>query len=223
LEVRSFLFISVLNTVHRFTTTIDILDSIVHWVVEETGDMLLIWANVSGITVEAFTHLEDSSGLAILRPEVLGNLRDGINTDSIEFIFGDKVLDPVLKITSDIIVFLIEIRKISKTAVFDLTLVLPVSDVTFVVIVLGLVQGVDLGVVFVDWCNMVSNNINHDVHAFIMSSLDEGLEVILRTEVRVDLLPVGSPVTVIKACTSWLMLLLTMLHQSTKTTPRSTP
>jgi hypothetical protein len=92
---------------------------------------------------------------------------------------------------------LVEIWEVSKSAVFDLSLVAPVCDLAIIVIVLRLVERVDFAEVHTDWCNVVGDNIDHDVHVFIVSSFDEVLKILIRTEMIVGLLPIGSPVTVI--------------------------
>jgi len=196
-EVRTLLLISVLDAVHGLAATEDILDGVVHGVVEQTSDVLLVRTNVSGITVEALTHLEDTSGLAVLGPEVHGNLRDGVNTNTIERVGLHKVLDPVLELLTHPGVALVEIGKISETAVLDHALVAEVSDLALVVVVVTRVEGVDLAEVHVDGGDVVGNNIDHDVHALVVGSADERLKVVLGTEVTVDLLPVSSPVAVV--------------------------
>ena len=185
------------NGLHGVVGTEDILDGVVHWVVENTGDEVLVWTNVVGVTVEALTHLEDTSGISVLLPEVLGDLRNGIDSNTIELVGVDQVLDPILKITSDVLIILVEIWEVSESAVLNLTLVVPVLDLASIVVMLVVVEWVDLGEVHADWGNVVGDNIDHDVHAFIVGSFDEVLKIISRTEVIVSLLPIGSPVTVI--------------------------
>lgn len=97
------------NLAHTFTIHKDVLDGEVHWVVEETRDIVLIVANVTIITIEDFSHLEDTCRLAIFAPEVLGNLRNGVDTDAIESIFLNQVVDPVLEVLSHIRVSLVEV------------------------------------------------------------------------------------------------------------------
>ena len=46
---------------------------------------------------------------------------------------------------------------------------------------------------------MVGNNIDHNIHSFIMSSVDEVLKVILWSELTVDLLPVSGPVSMVSS------------------------
>ena len=79
LEVGLFSVVTLLEVSHVFTATKDITDCIVHRVVEKSGDGTLVRSDVSRVTVEALTHLENTRGLAKLRPEVFRNLGNGIN------------------------------------------------------------------------------------------------------------------------------------------------
>jgi len=188
---------SVSDSLHGLLGTENILNCVIHWVVEKTGDKVLIWADVVRISIETFTHLENASGFSILLPEVLGDFRNSIDSNTIELIGVDQVFDPVLEIASDVRVILVEIWEVSKSAVFDLSLVAPVCDLAIVVVMLGLVERVDLAEVHADWCNVVGDNIDHDVHVLGVSSFHEVLEIIVRAEVIVGLLPIGGPVSVI--------------------------
>lgn len=185
------------DSLHGLVTSENILDGVVHWIVEKTGNEVLIWADVVRVSVEALSHLENTSGISILLPEVLFDFRNGIDSNTIELIGVDQVFDPVLEISSDVSVILVEIWEVSKSAVLDLPLVVPVYDITFVVVVLGLVEWVDLAEVHANWCNVVGDNIDHDVHVLGVSCFDEVLKIIIGTEVIVGLLPIGGPVSVI--------------------------
>jgi len=65
------------------------------------------------------------------------------------------------------------------------------------VVVLRSIQGVDLGEVLSNGSNVVSNDVNHHPNILGMGSLNQVVEVILRAEVIVDLLPVAGPVAVV--------------------------
>lgn len=65
LEVLALSVVAVLNLVHRLSTTENIQNSVVHGVIEHSGEISLVRTNVSGITIEAFTHLEDSGGCTV--------------------------------------------------------------------------------------------------------------------------------------------------------------
>jgi hypothetical protein len=138
-EVWVFLLESVFDSIHRLTWSKNILDGKVHWIVEETLKLLLIWSNVGWITVEAFSHLEDSRSLSKLRPEVVWYLWDGIDSNTIKAKVINQIFDPRLEIPSNIIVSLVQIWKTSKSAVFNFVLVTPIVDITVAVVMLTFV------------------------------------------------------------------------------------
>jgi hypothetical protein len=168
-EVRGLLLISILDAVHGLAAK-NVLDGEVHWVVEETSQVFLIWTNVSWVTVKVLTHLEHSRCLSVLTPEIFRNFWNSIDSNSIKSVGLDKVLNPVLKVASNVVVLLIEIRKTGKTAILNRVLITPV-DITVSMIVLSLIQWVDLAEVVTDWSAMVGNNVDHDVDAFSVSGL----------------------------------------------------
>ena len=98
--------ISVLDSVHGLATAPDVTDGVVHRVVEQGVDVLLVRTDVGWVTVEAFTNLEDASCLSILGPKIFWNMWDRVDSDSIKLVFVDEVLDPVLKILSHPLVLL---------------------------------------------------------------------------------------------------------------------
>merc|ERR1719329_1784492 len=57
-------------------------------------------------------------------------------------------------------------------------LITPV-DVAIRMVVLWLVQWVYLAEVITDWRSMVGDDIDHDIHALLVSCVDQALEVIL--------------------------------------------
>lgn len=99
---------SVLDVVHSLTTE-DILNRVVHWIVEQCGQVILVWSNVGWVTVEALAHLEHASRLSVLAPEVLWNLRNGIDSNTIEAVSLYQILDPVLQLSSNPVVLLCKI------------------------------------------------------------------------------------------------------------------
>lgn len=147
---------------HALSVHPDVSDGEVHRIVEETGDVVLVGADVSIVTIEVLTHLEDASGLTELGPEILGHLGDGIDTDAVEVVGLHKILDPVLELPSYPGVALVEVGEACEAAVLDLPLIVPVVDVAVSVIVLSSIEGVDLAVVVLDWCDVISNDVNHD-------------------------------------------------------------
>lgn len=66
----------------------DVSDSVVHRIVEESCEIVLVVSNVSIVSVEGFTHLENTRGSIELFPEILGDLGNSINTDTIKSELG---------------------------------------------------------------------------------------------------------------------------------------
>ena len=85
-ELWSFWVITWFNLVHSCTITENIGDSVVHGIIEETGDVILVGANVSRVAIENLAHLENTSRSTKLTPEILGNFRDSVDTDTVEII-----------------------------------------------------------------------------------------------------------------------------------------
>jgi len=130
LEFTIFLGKSVFDIIHALSRSKDVLDGVVHWIVEERSEIVLIWRNVAWISVEALSHLENTSSLTILTPELALDLWDSVNSNSIELIGIDQVFNPVFKILSDVTIILVNIWKISKSAVFNFMSITPVVDLT---------------------------------------------------------------------------------------------
>ena len=141
--------------------------------------------------------------MSILGPEVFWNLWDAIDSDSIESIVIDEVLDPVLEVSSDPVVFLIKIWEVDKSTVLNLPLISPVIDGAISVIMIWRVEWLDRAEIVSNWGNMVGDNIDHDVDALIVAGFDKVLEIIRRSEVVVGLVPVSTPVAMI----SWLLVI----------------
>lgn len=106
-EVLSFFVPSVGDASHGLSVHEGILDGIVHWVVEHASKMVLVITNVGRVAIETLSHLEDSGCLAILGPEILGNFRNSVDSNTVEIILLDKILDPVLQVLTHIGVALI--------------------------------------------------------------------------------------------------------------------
>lgn len=101
--------ISILDVVHRLTTK-NVLDCEIHWIVEKCSQVILVRSNIRWITIEVFTHLEHARRLSILCPETHWNFRNSINSNAIEFVSLNQILDPILQVISDIVIFLSEVR-----------------------------------------------------------------------------------------------------------------
>jgi hypothetical protein len=197
LEMGLLLLDSILDAIHGFTTTINVLDGIVHRVVEKTSQGTLIRSNLGGITIEVLSHLEDTSGLSILSPEIHGNLRDGVNSNTIKVVGLDKIFDPVLKLLSYPAILLVQIGKVSQSAEFNLVFVIPVVDLAFVMIMLIGIERSDSREVHIDRTDVVGYDIHHHPNVLVMSSFHKILEILLATKVRIEFVPVGGPVSMI--------------------------
>jgi hypothetical protein len=98
LEVFVILGPSIGNGTHGLSIHEDILNCEIHWIVEHCSDVVLVITNISIETIKNFTHLEDSSSLAVFSPEIFRNLGNGVYSDSIKSILSNKVTNPVLEI-----------------------------------------------------------------------------------------------------------------------------
>ena len=172
LEVLGLLVIAVTDVVHGFRATENIADSVIHWVIEKCGQVVLIRSNIGWVTVEALSHLENSRSFTVLRPKVCWDLWDGINSNTVEVILIDDTLDPVFEITTNIVIALVKIWQVSKSAILYRILIIPV-DITRAVIMVALIERVDLTIVSTDRGDMVSDNIDHNPDSFIMGCIDE--------------------------------------------------
>lgn len=90
--------VSVADIIHGLSTSKDIANGVVHWVVEQSCDVILIGTDVGWVTIEALSHLEDASSLTILLPEVAWHLWDSVNSNSIEAVLLDNATNPALKV-----------------------------------------------------------------------------------------------------------------------------
>jgi hypothetical protein len=98
---------------------------------------------------------------------------DGIDSNSIEAVSLDKVLDPVLELTSNPVVLLVKIWKVSESAVLNLPLISPILDVAWVVVVVGGIVRRNGAEIHTNWSDMVSNYVDHDEDTLIMAGFDE--------------------------------------------------
>ena len=95
------MIIAGLDAAHVLTIAENIVDGVVHWVVENTRDVVLVGSDVGRVTVEGFAHLEDSSRCAKFRPEVLLDLGNGVDADAIEAVGAYEGFYPVFKGRAD--------------------------------------------------------------------------------------------------------------------------
>ena len=203
LEVTSFFVESVFNSVHRLLGAENIPDCVIHWVVEQSGNWSLVWTDIARISIEHFSHLEDSGSWTKFGPEVFWNLWNGIYSNTIKVVGADKVSNPVLELLSDPLVFLVKIWEVSKSAVLNLLLVTPILDITLIVIMISRIEWLDRTEVHTNWGNVIGNHINHNKDTFVMSSLNHVLKILVGSEVIIGSSPVSSPVPVV----TWLLVI----------------
>jgi len=86
-ELASFLSIPIPDVVHIFLTSKYIPNGVVHGVVEQALNMVLVITNIVWVTIEHLTHLKHAGCCGELVPILLGNFWNGINSYTIEIIF----------------------------------------------------------------------------------------------------------------------------------------
>lgn len=135
-EVIFFSVVARLNLAHVLSTSEHVANRVVHGVVEQTSKIVLVRSHVSGVSIEALSHLEDTGGFSILAPEIALDLGNGIDTDTVEVVLLNDALNPVLEVLTHIGVVLVKIGEVSKTAVLNIACIVPVSDLAVAVVVL---------------------------------------------------------------------------------------
>lgn len=101
------LSIPIPDSIHALGVLEDISYGEVHRVVEKSSEVLSVGAYIVGVPVEALSHLEDSCALSELFPELPLYFRDGVDPDSVKVKLLHEVVDPILKILSDVLVVLV--------------------------------------------------------------------------------------------------------------------
>ena len=101
LEIAALCVVALFDTTHILTITEHIVDGVVHWVVEQTSDVVLVGTDIGRVAVEDLTHLEDASRGAKFRPEVLLDLGNGVDADAIEAVGAYEGFYPVFKGRAD--------------------------------------------------------------------------------------------------------------------------
>lgn len=166
-EMRTLGIITRLNSTHILCITENIINSVIHWVIEQASNTWLILTNVSWITVETFSHLENSRCWSEFCPKILWYFWNGVNSYTIETICGNETSNPTLEFRSDIRITLIKIRQIGKSAIFNLVLIIPIIDLAIRMIMRRLVIWGNLTIVCADGSNVVCNDVYHnpDTHS----------------------------------------------------------
>eukprot|EP00350_Pseudokeronopsis_sp_OXSARD2_P000004 CAMPEP_0170550844 /NCGR_PEP_ID=MMETSP0211-20121228/8859_1 /TAXON_ID=311385 /ORGANISM="Pseudokeronopsis sp., Strain OXSARD2" /LENGTH=151 /DNA_ID=CAMNT_0010857623 /DNA_START=117 /DNA_END=572 /DNA_ORIENTATION=- len=136
IEITSVLVVSVSDSIHRLSVSPDILDRVVHGVVEEAAHIVLVVTHVSRVPIEALAHLEDASSFSELSPEPLGHMGNSVDSDPIEAISINKGMDPILKVVGNPTIFLVQVREVRESTVLYFILVAPVFNLADGVVVL---------------------------------------------------------------------------------------
>ena len=100
-EIAALCVVALFDTTHILTITKNIVDGVVHWVVEKASDVVLVGTDIGRVAVENLTHLEDARRGTKFRPEVFLDFGDGVDADTIEAVGAYEVLDPVFKGRAD--------------------------------------------------------------------------------------------------------------------------
>ena len=69
--------------------------------------MVLIVRDITNVTIEYLTHLENASSCRVLGPEVFWYFWNCVNSDAIEIVFDDNVFYPVFEVLADVSIALI--------------------------------------------------------------------------------------------------------------------
>lgn len=99
-EVRCLCIILSLDISHVGSITEDVIDGVIHGVIEECCHAALIWSYIGWISIETFSHLENTRCRPKLSPEIFWNLRDSVDSDSVEAICLNKVCNPAFELRS---------------------------------------------------------------------------------------------------------------------------
>lgn len=158
--------------------------------------------DVVDTAVISLAHAERPESALHFSPEVLRNFGDSIHANTVADgdHSGEKGVDESL---TDVWVALVEVGEAGKTAVLNLGIVHVVGNVAVagapvaVVVVLGLVEGIDAAVVETDGASVVSNDVDHKVHPTAVECGLKALEVGLCAKLVVVGIEVLGPVAVI--------------------------
>jgi len=162
----------------------------------------LVAGNVWEVITENFSDGVDTSSFGEISPEVLGNIRDSVDSEGVKIISLDEVSNPLEESLLNEGMILIKIRESTKPASFHSVRVHGTNLFTFriLVVVAGVVERNNSGVVpVINISNVVGNDVNHDPHVSLVASTDEFLELFSCAELFVDLIEVAGPVAMISS------------------------
>lgn len=191
-----------LDVVHGTTGLEYASDGVVHRIVQDAAKGALVTSTIVDISVKDLSDGINSCRLGVLRPEGSRDFGDSVDSEPVETVVGNNLVCPLEKGVGGGLVLLVEIRKSGKSAIFNLVLVIPVTDLAVGMVVAGAVEGVDLAEIVADRSDVVGNHIEHDPHAGVVVGLNEFLEIGDGTEVGVDVVPLSGPISVIA---SWVV------------------
>lgn len=138
-----------LQVVHGVVLLEDPTKSVEERIVQDTAHRSLVASSIRQVGVKDFTDSVNARGLGEFSPEVLGNIRNSINSETINIISIDNISDPFKKGTSNKIIVLIKISKLSKPASFLLALVVGVN-ITAINVFVIIVRLVERELVIID-------------------------------------------------------------------------
>lgn len=143
------------------------VDSIIERVVEKTVHrVVLVGPDVGGITVQNLSDGMHSRCADEIRPEVLSDVLDSIDSDRVKPVRGNERLDPGVECADNRWVFSVDIGEgnvlVAEPACLDLSLIRVVFDPAEAVDVSGgdvewSVRGISLEVLCVCRCDVVNN------------------------------------------------------------------
>ena len=127
---------------------------------------------IANVTIEYFANLIDSSSCSIFFPEIFSDLRDSVDSDSIEVKLFNNPVDPLEQSFANERIILIKIRKASEATHFHLMLIVPVVNDAIGMVMGGLIEWGYFIKVHTDVCRMVSNYIKHHPDTLGLGSLN---------------------------------------------------
>ncbi len=172
----SALIVSVPDIVHALAITVDIIDCVVHGIVEHCVDHSLVAEHVASIPIEDLSYHVATCLVIKLSPEILANVAFSVQTETIKPVCGLQPCRPVIKLIFDIIIALVEVGETSQPTLLNGVLVVPV-DVALGVVMLCLVEGTELREV-IRRAHVVRHDVHHYPNATRVSSRDKILQVL---------------------------------------------
>ena len=96
-------------------------------VVQDSREVLGVGANVDGLVGQNFTNSPDTSAILETSPEVLADVLDRVDTNTVDAVVADHVVDPVVPEVDNGLVFGVDVRqrqaRVAEPALLDTSLV----------------------------------------------------------------------------------------------------